>query len=216
MCEPLRSGIRESASKGTAAFRDRASISERPLGGAKPTGQFALPEWPVSAKATFASPTLNVLSWSAAAGSDRPAMGLCRRAASGGNGRVRCSRKRPSRRSCRPTPLASAKRPSPSGSTARIAGSIDWNATLGTSVETPVLFVRFWLTTTPRLLKPRRAAARASGNLGYDQVVVALGRWLSRSQKLRREIPEDIEPHHLGDESGLLNARDSASDDDGA
>ncbi len=32
---------------------------------------------------------------------------------------------------------------------------------LGTSVETPVLFVRFWLTTTPRLLKPRRAAARA-------------------------------------------------------
>lgn len=63
---------------------------------------------------------------------------------------------------------------------------------LGISLEMMALFVRFWLTTTPQLPEPARAAARAQAGKRYDAFVATLGRRLSQGPKLRSEIPEDV------------------------
>ena len=63
---------------------------------------------------------------------------------------------------------------------------------LGISVETLVVFVRFWLNTTPALPEPAAQAARAKAGERYEAFITALGRRLAKGPKLRQEIPEDV------------------------
>ncbi|WP_456304645.1 type IV secretory system conjugative DNA transfer family protein [Acidomonas methanolica] len=58
----------------------------------------------------------------------------------------------------------------------------------------PLIFVRFWLTTTPALPEPAAQAARAKAGERYEAFIAALGRRLASGPKLRQEISEDIDP----------------------
>jgi len=64
---------------------------------------------------------------------------------------------------------------------------------VGISVETPAIFIRFWLATTPALPEPAAQAARAKAGERYEAFVTALGRRLAKGPKLRQEISEDVD-----------------------
>ncbi|MFG1316857.1 CopG family transcriptional regulator [Xanthobacter autotrophicus] len=62
---------------------------------------------------------------------------------------------------------------------------------LSISVETLVVFVRFWLSTTPTLPEPAAQATRAKAGGRYEAFVAALGRRLAKGPRLAQEIAED-------------------------
>lgn len=66
------------------------------------------------------------------------------------------------------------------------------------SVETLALFVRFWLTTTPPLPEPAKAAAKAQAGERYDAFIAALGRRLAKGPAFHQEISEDKLEHQNG------------------
>lgn len=63
---------------------------------------------------------------------------------------------------------------------------------IGIAIESLVVFIRFWLTTTPALPEPAAQAARAKAGERYEAFITALGRRLAQGPKLRQEISEDI------------------------
>ena len=60
------------------------------------------------------------------------------------------------------------------------------------SNEALALFVRFWLTVTPRLPDTAQPAAQAKGRERYEGFVEALGRRLAKGQTLAQEISQDV------------------------
>jgi predicted transcriptional regulator len=56
------------------------------------------------------------------------------------------------------------------------------------SVEALTLFIRFWLTVTPPLPETAQAAAQAKGRERFDSFLEALGRRLSKGQRLWDEV----------------------------
>ncbi|WP_066816285.1 CopG family transcriptional regulator [Frigidibacter mobilis] len=64
---------------------------------------------------------------------------------------------------------------------------------VGISVETMVVFIRFWLATTPALPEPAAKAARAKVGERYEAFITALGRRLAQGPKLRQEVSEDVQ-----------------------
>lgn len=63
---------------------------------------------------------------------------------------------------------------------------------VGIAVETPALFIRFWLTTNPPLPEPAAQTAQAKAGERYDAFLTALGRRPAQGPRLRQEIPEDM------------------------
>ncbi len=61
------------------------------------------------------------------------------------------------------------------------------------AVETLALFVRAWLTATPALPDAQQAAAQAKGRERYESFLDALGRRMSRGQRLADEVTQDVE-----------------------
>jgi predicted transcriptional regulator len=62
---------------------------------------------------------------------------------------------------------------------------------LGIGLEALALFIRAWLTATPPVPEPGRAAAEAKGRERYLGFVEALGRRLAAGRSLRDEVLED-------------------------
>jgi hypothetical protein len=63
---------------------------------------------------------------------------------------------------------------------------------VGIAVESLVVFIRFWLATTPALPEPAAQGARAKAGERYEAFITALGRRLAQGPKLRQEISEDV------------------------
>ncbi|MEL6800514.1 MAG: CopG family transcriptional regulator [Pseudomonadota bacterium] len=59
--------------------------------------------------------------------------------------------------------------------------------------EALALFVRFWLTTTPRVAEDLREAAQAKGKEQYNRFVETLGRRLAKGTTLSKELINDIQ-----------------------
>lgn len=73
----------------------------------------------------------------------------------------------------------------------RQVGALDENlAVLG---ETLALFVRFWLTFTPRMSDPAQAAARAKGAERFDGFMQTLGKRLATGDRFLKELSRDID-----------------------
>lgn len=60
------------------------------------------------------------------------------------------------------------------------------------AVETLALFVRAWLIATPALPDAQQAAAQAKGRERYESFLDALGRRMSRGQRLSDEVTHDV------------------------
>jgi hypothetical protein len=72
---------------------------------------------------------------------------------------------------------------------------------IGIANEAFAIFMRSWLTSTASLPETVQAAAHAKGGERYDRFLEALGRRLAKGQRLRLELPEDVQSFEPTDAS---------------
>ncbi|QGM97275.1 ribbon-helix-helix protein, CopG family [Methylocystis parvus] len=76
----------------------------------------------------------------------------------------------------------------------RLSRSVDrMERDLEFSVEALALYIRAWLTATPPLPEGTQAAAQAKGRERYQSFVEALGRRLTKGQRMAKEVLEEIQ-----------------------
>ena len=80
-------------------------------------------------------------------------------------------------------------------------------------IETLALFVRYFLTVSTPVPEAHQEAARAQGNVRFEQFVEQLGRHLMRGRSLVREVVEELNPGaaRLDDAAAQAEALERAS-----